>query len=286
MGEGSMPCVSLYSSVDRAKRKRALTTIFKELKSTTFRERRAIIKELYFWLSAFVQMSRGRGSTVKRLNKWTADVRGHSGKLADLLNSMPADVIAPLGCPRIFSPKTLPDFVSQLRKMEEATKRKFSSPSGRKESPFTLASSALVGGLSEAYVKATGKQGRAGRVNNHYGAASRQGKPDGPFFRFITAALALVGDKQGDEAILRAIQEAAAETKIEELTEEVNEAIAEDLRAVFEAPRENLDAFRKALEDHARRRQKLIENAKAREKPLVKRLRSYRRTRLTTHSIN
>jgi hypothetical protein len=137
------------------------------------------------------------------------------------------------------------------------------------------------------YVAATGKQGGAGRVHDHYeGAdATRQGRPDGPFFRLIKAALVLVGDTQSDEAIFEAIQDHTAEVKIEKLTEEVNAAISDDLKATLYAPHKSKEALKKALRDHRTRARKLIDSAKAEEKRLAKR-RLPDRAGLTTHSLN
>jgi hypothetical protein len=277
-----VPRVSLSSSVDRTTRRQALKIIFTELRSTTFRERMAIVKELYKLLSLFVYCSRP-SPTFKQLKKWTLGVQTHAHKLADLLNSMPKELMRPLGYPRILGPEPRSDFIDRLRKLEEATKQKFSSSRGRKTPSTKAANLVLIIWLNEIYATATGKQGRAGRVHDHYGRTNREGKPGGPFFRLIKAALALVGDKQGDEAIFRAIQDHTAQGKIEELEKEVDRAIVEDGAKLLHPLSESADALIKAYKANEERAKKLIDDAEARRKRLEKQL---RRPRLTTRGLN
>jgi hypothetical protein len=222
----------------------------------------------------FVYFSGQSSPTFKQLNKWTLDVQAHAHKLADLLNSMPKELIRPLGYPRILGPKQRSDFIDRLRILEETTKKRFSSPRGRKTSSTNTANLILIVCLNEMYATATGKQGRAGRVHDHYGRTNREGKPGGPFFRLIKAALALVGDKQGDEAIFRAIQDHTAYQKIEELDKEVKRAIDEDGAKSLHPLPKSADAFLKTYKAHEERAKKLIDDAKARRKRLEKRLRN------------
>jgi hypothetical protein len=264
-----LPRISLSSSIDRTARRQALKIIFTELRSTTFRERMAIVKELNRLLSAFVYVSSKSSPTSKQLNKWTADVQAVAHKLADLLNSMPENLISALGYPRILERKQRADFVDRLRILEETTKQKFSSRRGRKTSYTYVANLILIIRLNEMYATATGKQGSAGRVHDHHGRTNREGKPGGPFFRLIKAALALVGDKQGDEAIFRAIQHHTAHVKISE--QETDRAIAEDDAEILQPLPESADEFLKAWRTPKERPKKLLDDAEAIRKRLEKR---------------
>jgi hypothetical protein len=240
LGNHTIPIVSLYSSVSSAARKRALQTIFDELGAKTFRERRAIIRELYPQLSTFVMICRSRSTSIKEFNTWIADVHAHARDLADLLNAMPKEVISELlGTPnrelvvKALRRDKLAELTSHLRTLEEITKRRLPSRRGPKKTFFGFATRFLVSLLNRMYVAHTGKQGGAGRRRDHHKESEDHGRPSGPFFRFIKATLTLVGDDQGDEAIFRAISYHRAEVKLDELAEQVNREIGDDLNCCF-----------------------------------------------------
>jgi hypothetical protein len=64
-GDLGVRCVSLSTDGNGA-RKRALRTIFDELGAKTFRERRAVVRELYHQLSVFVRISRSERPPTAR----------------------------------------------------------------------------------------------------------------------------------------------------------------------------------------------------------------------------
>ena len=118
-----------------------------------------------------------------------------------------------------------------------------------------------------------------GRVHDHYDSARPQGSPTGPFFRLVKATLALVGgDKQGDEAIFRSIQDYNRQEKIRDFLEKVNADIAEDRAATLRAfLSKGEGALRRALRDHRARAEKLVDQAMAKKDQMEKRLRPYQR---------
>jgi hypothetical protein len=280
-GKLTIPKVSLYSSVSSAARKRALQTIFDELGAKTFRERRAIIRELYVQLSVFVMSCRSRSPSIKEFNTWIADVQSHTRALSELLNAMPQGMISELlGTPdrelvvKALRRDKLAELTSHLRRLEEITKRRLPSRRGPKKTPFGPATRCQVSLLNKMYVAHTGKQGGAGRRRDHHKESEDHGRPSGPFFRFVKATFALVGDLQGDEAIFRAISHHRAEVKLEELAEQVNREIGDGLTAVFKTKHESGEAFSRALKVHKELAKKLIADAKAKEGRLLKRMRT------------
>jgi hypothetical protein len=72
------------------------------------------------------------------------------------------------------------------------------------------------------------KRAGAGRVRHHHNDVVVGEKPGGPFFRPLRASLSLVDDKQGDEAIFRAIQNHTRRMKTGDLFKKVRAAIADD----------------------------------------------------------
>lgn len=211
----------LRNRVDRKTRKQALQIICSELRAETFEDRRAEIEHVYMMVSYVAEAADYSPPPVKQLDTWARNVCIRATELADLLEWLEeklVEVRETLEYPAILHPKTLPAFISQLRELEEATNYQIYAGRGRKVSPLRDATASLVDGLDEIYTLATGKKGGAGRVHNHYGESGDEGKPSGPFFALVKAALALVGDTQGDEAILRAIRRHRARVRLEEAT--------------------------------------------------------------------
>ena len=164
--------------ISREKWKRALKTIFEELRADTFSKRHAALRQLYPSLSIYVHLrsaDQQQRIPVKKLNRWTEGVRTHAGKLASLLNSIPQSVIQPLGYPKLLGqPRLLSALIDQLRTLERITQRRFSSTPGRKVFAGA-ANSYLIDRLNQMYFAATGKQGGVGRVHDHHERASSIG---------------------------------------------------------------------------------------------------------------
>jgi len=279
LGEVKAGRVCLFRCVSRSTRKVALQTIFTELKANTFRQRREVIRKLYKSLSFFVYDANRPAPTIKQLNRWMADVSDYTLNLSRLLSFRPDEVMAPLRYPKVLTPKKLQDLVHQLQELYATTAVRFSSQRGPKISPLALSNLGVIVSLTRLYVAATGKRSGHGRVHDHYDSARPQGSPTGPFFRLVKATLALVGgDKQGDEAIFRSIQDYNRQEKIRDFLEKVNADIAEDRAATLRAfLSKGEGALRRALRDHRARAEKLVDQAMAKKDQMEKRLRPYQR---------
>jgi hypothetical protein len=219
--EGRCPKVKFSKSpIDRATRKRALQTIFHELKATTFRQRRTVWRRLHTPFNSYVALTEKPPTTTAQDNRWRKNAHTYSSKLADLFSSAGVHSVnfalygffgdeknAGLVENEPFEVEEFEIFIERLRMIEEAAAERLDGRPGRPENlQLKLATQTIVIALDDLYVAATGKPGRAGRRNDHYRSSAEQGKPSGPFFRLVKAALTLVGSKQGDEAIFMAIK--------------------------------------------------------------------------------
>jgi hypothetical protein len=206
---------SLYS-VKRPTRRQALQTIFTELKATTFRQRRAVIRQLYRPIASYASMAEYNVTTLKQQNEWLHEVQTCAGKLADLLSDRRTSV-------SVYSTLDYLDraqecealgwllgeerevLIEMLEDLHNCTGVRFRASRGRSESPRKSANYGLVIELARIYQAATGREAGAGRVSGN--AKTRQGKPTGPFFRLVQAVHALIGDGQSDEAIFSTIRD-------------------------------------------------------------------------------
>jgi hypothetical protein len=155
-------------------------------------------------------------------------VNSHARKLSHLLISMPEEVMTPLEYPKALFPEQLRDLIHRLQALHAATIPRFSSKRGPKVSPLALSNGWAIYLLGRLYLARTGKRAGAGRVRHHHNDVVVGEKPGGPFFRLLRASLSLVDDKQGDEAIFRAIQNHTRRMKTGDLFKKVRAAIADD----------------------------------------------------------
>jgi hypothetical protein len=216
-----------------ATRKRALQTIFTELKADSFRERKAIMHQLDDPLR-FLRNAQGLSpGCAKRVDKSMEGVQGSARQLREALEITWTARWEILALDIVDGRAGFADFVGKLRLIEQAIadRRKATRRRGRGRQPDFIrhmATQNLLGALEPLYTAATGKRAGGGRVNNANSPKDR--KPSGPFIRLVKAALMLAGDSRvgggrGDDAVLAAIdnykdfrkrEEAAKKRRIQE----------------------------------------------------------------------
>jgi hypothetical protein len=190
---------------DRGTRRKAWSMIFDELGAVTITHRlriaRAVKAALQFTMHPALS---GRQRTISEANKWCDEVAKQSSELADLLRDPDAHILLEF----IYDDRGTA-LLEQLEQLEAVALRMRQEPKAGR--PPALKRQArlylLVDDLGRLYQAATNSRAGAGRRNDHGAIKSKQhGKPDGPFFRIVKAALALANDSTSDEAILDAIQ--------------------------------------------------------------------------------
>jgi len=194
--------------VDRASRKEALQTIFTELRATTFRQRRAVMRELHEPFTFYVEHVGLPRSTPTQVNQYLADMQECASKLAALMpmfrlyfedREMKVNGELILDNPTDFT-----KFIGCLQMIEKETMIRLEVTRGapKTSSAVSVATGMLVGRLASLYTAATGKKIGAGRGSE---SSVHRGKAIGPFFRLVKAAMTFTGHKQADNAILEEI---------------------------------------------------------------------------------
>src|SRR5262245_1816959 len=90
-GNGQSQCDATASGAVMAKiravRKRARTTIFSELKASTFHSRKYVLQYMRAARLSYARLMTTATPTGRHLNEWNAGVEAHSGELSRLLTA-------------------------------------------------------------------------------------------------------------------------------------------------------------------------------------------------------
>ena len=181
-------------------RKQALQTILTELNLSTIGERKAALRQLDRVLCSYREE---RASKVADFAQWATEVKVCSGRLAELLSSIPYQpYFGQFFENTLFRGGQLPPFIDRLQTLAEVMiEEKVARGRPKKHRPGMRS---LIFRLDKMYTAATGNPGTVWRRND--GSKRKQGAPDGPFFRVVKAAQTLAGDQQSDEANFKEIE--------------------------------------------------------------------------------
>lgn len=194
------------AALEPAALKSALRTIFDVLGADTFRSRREVTRKVRRIATEYLYRKEFRAkepSTVERF-EWMQSVIHHAKSLADLLEP---DRMYP---PDFATVWTLVEadpsaFVTQLKELTRFQPKPGKPAQGRsKEMPMRH----LIFQLSQLYLTLLGEKPGLSRGRDHHKRSERHNAPSGPFFRLVSATLALVRDERTPEQIAYAIKQA------------------------------------------------------------------------------
>ena len=200
---------------DRETRHAALRTVFQILNCGTLKRR----KETWRWLAHSAEnhdreKRMMEGFDRKALKKWLKKVDQTAVKLADLLESLPAQSASDFVLRRMLGnmEQDPRKFIDELRALAAtaADERTIPGAHWKGRTPNSPIN-ALVQDLALLYTTYTGQRPKRCTYADNYGDhPERHGEPGGPFHRFVTAVLALIGESMTPRQIDTAIRHHAA----------------------------------------------------------------------------